>query len=317
MTRTDLMLAAGLLLAATMSWGGMFPVAKPALALMDPYYMTLIRYGSAAVLLLLLLHRVEGAGALSLEGRPGALLFLGGLGFAGFNLLAFTGLAHTRPEHGAVIMALMPMITVILSWLLKGARPRAFTLGAVLTAFAGVFLVITGGHPARAFGGGAAEWDLLFLAGAFCWVGYTMGAQGFPHWSPLRYTALTCTLGALVIGAITAALTLAGSLHAPTLATVLSLHWTFAYLIVLGALVAVLSWNAGIRRLGAVNGVLFINFVPITAFTIGVLSGRSFSAAELAGAALVIAALIANNLYLRQADRRARLARLSVAECGT
>ncbi len=313
MTRTGMVLAVGLLLAATMSWGGMFPVAKPALALMDPYYMTLIRYGAAALVFLLILRGVEGAGALRLEGRGGTLLFLGALGFAGFNLLAFTGLAHTRPEHGAVIMALMPMITVLLTWLLKGVRPEGFTLGAVVAAFAGVLLVISGGHPAKAFGGGAAEWDLLFLAGAFCWVGYTMGAQHFPHWSPLRYTALTCTLGALVIGAITLTLTLAGSLHAPTPATVLSLHWTFAYLIVLGALVAVLSWNAGIRRLGAVNGVLFINFVPITAFTIGVLSGRSFSAAELTGAALVIAALIANNLYLRRAGRRFRLAQAAVA----
>jgi drug/metabolite transporter (DMT)-like permease len=48
-----------------------------------------------------------------------------------------------------------------------------------------------------------------------------------------------------------------------------------------------------------VNGVLFINFVPITAFAIGVAQGHSFSAAEVIGASLVIGALIANNLYLR------------------
>lgn len=302
MTRRGMMTAVGLLLAATMSWGGMFPVAKPALALVDPYYMTLIRYAPAAVVFLLLLRIVEGPGTLRLEGQWALLLFFGGLGFAGFNLLAFSGLAHARPEHGAVVMALMPMITVLLTWLLKGVRPPVFTLTAVGAAFAGVFLVITGGHPARAFAGGEAQWDMLFVAGAVCWVGYTMGAQRFPHWSPLRYTAITCTLGSLVIGAIILPLTIAGTLHAPSLTTITTLHWTFAYLIVLGALVAVLSWNAGIRRLGAVNGVLFINFVPITAFAIGVLSGRAFSAAEIAGAALVIGALIANNLYLRQAQ---------------
>lgn len=292
--------AVSLLLAATLSWGGMFPVAKPALALMDPYYMTWIRYGCAAVLFIVLLWWREGRGALH-PGRQWLSLFLlGTLGFAGFNLLAFNGLAHTRPEHGAVIMALMPMITVLLTWALQGIRPAAFTLSMIVLAFSGVFLVITGGDPLRAFAGGGAHWDLLFLAGAFCWVGYTMGGARFPDWSPLRYTTITCTLGAISLGVITVGLTLAGVLKVPAWSTVVSLHWPLAYLIVMGGLVAVLSWNTGIRLLGAVNGVLFINFVPITAFTIGALSGRAFSLTEVLGALLVMTALVLNNLYLRR-----------------
>ena len=307
MTNRQLTTAIGLLLAATLSWGGMFSVAKPALAVMDPCYMTLIRYGVTALLLLGALAMKEGRSALTFEGHGARIWGLGALGFAGFNLLAFTGLTHTRPEHGAVIMATMPMLTILLSWLLKGTRPHAFTLGTVVVAFTGVFLVVTRGHPAHAFSGGDARWDLLFLAGALCWVSYTMGGALFPNWSPLRYTALSCSLGALAIGAITLILTLAGELKLPTLATVISLHWTFAYLIVLGGLVAVLSWNTGIRRMGAVNGVLFINFVPITAFVIGLFQGHHFSLAELSGAGLVIGALVANNLHLRVIERKASL----------
>ena len=308
MTRNNLPLAVSLLLAATLSWGGMFAVAKPALSVMDPYYMTLIRYGSAAILFAVILMLIEGKSALSLEGKFKSLMFLSTLGFAGFNLLAFNGLAHTRPEHGAVIMALMPMITMLLTWLLKGVRPKPFTLGAIIAAFLGVFLVITGGHPSQAFGGGAAQWDLLFLAGAFCWVSYTMGAQSFPGWSPLRYTAITCILGSVSIGLITLGLTWNDTLHTPSLATVVELKWTFFYLVIMGALLAVLSWNTGIKMLGAVNGVLFINFVPITAFTIGVIQGRSFSAAEVIGASLVIGALIANNGYLRWMEQKSQIA---------
>ncbi|MGD8574430.1 MAG: DMT family transporter [Gammaproteobacteria bacterium] len=312
MTRNQLIVAVGLLLAATLSWGGMFPVAKPALAVISPYYLTLIRYGTAGLLFLILLRATEGPGALALEGRLVSLFVLGTVGFAGFNLLALNGLTHTPPEHGAVIMAMMPMITALLTWLAKGQRPATFTLGAIAVSFFGVFLVITGGDPARAFGGGPARWDLLFLAGAFCWVSYTMGAQRFPHWSALRYTAITSGLGSLSVAAIAISLTLAGSIKAPSLATLESLRWTFAYLIVPGALVAVLSWNTGIRRIGPVNGVLFINFVPITAFAIGALQGHAFSTAELVGAGLVIGALILNNLHLRLAGRQ--LARVPCAE---
>jgi drug/metabolite transporter (DMT)-like permease len=288
-----------MLLMATLAWGGQFAVAKPILAVIDPFYMTLIRYSIAVPLFMVMLLYFEGKNAFKFEGRSGELFFLGTLGFAGFNLLAFNGLTHASPEHGAVILALMPMITFLLTWMMKGLRPNLFTFAAILSAFFGVFLVITGGHPVHAFSGGEAKWDLLFLLGAFFWVCYTMGAQRFPSWSPLRYTVISCYLGTLSIGLITLVLTFNGTLHAPSINNIALVHWRLTYMILAAALLAVLSWNVGIKLLGAVNGVLFINFVPITAFAIGVAQGRSFSAAELIGATLVIGALIANNLYLR------------------
>jgi len=61
----------------------------------------------------------------------------------------------------------------------------------------------------------------------------------------------------------------------------------------------VLAWNAGISVLGPANGVLFINLVPITAFAIGVAQGHKFGASEIAGALLVIGALVVNNVATR------------------
>jgi drug/metabolite transporter (DMT)-like permease len=46
--------------------------------------------------------------------------------------------------------------------------------------------------------------------------------------------------------------------------------------------------------------VLFLNLIPVVAFTVGFLSGKRFSPVELAGAGLVITALIANNVYQRR-----------------
>lgn len=303
MPNNNVPLGVTLLLAATLSWGGQFAVAKPMLAVIDPYYVTLIRYSVAAALFMIMLLFVEGRKAFKLEGRLVELFFLGALGFAGFNLLAFNGLTHASAEHGAVILALMPMITVLITWLLKGARPNPFTTIAIVTAFLGVFLVITGGDPVHAFSAGQGQWDLMFLLGAFCWVYYTMGAQRFPDWSALRYTVVSCSLGTISIGLITLFLTLNGTLYVPTIESIDLFHWNFSYLIVMGALIAVLSWNTGIKLLGAVNGVLFINFVPITAFAIGVVQGHRFGWAEVVGTCLVMGALVANNLYLRYQQR--------------
>jgi hypothetical protein len=43
----------------------------------------------------------------ALEGRGLRLFWLGSLGFAGFNLLAYTGLAHSRPQSASLIVALV------------------------------------------------------------------------------------------------------------------------------------------------------------------------------------------------------------------
>ena len=66
--------------------------------------------------------------------------------------------------------------------------------------------------------------------------------------------------------------------------------------------VAVLAWNMGIKRVGA-SGVLFINFVPVTALIIGWFQGHRLSGAELAGALIVMAALVLGNLGRRPVAR--------------
>jgi hypothetical protein len=68
----------------------------------------------------------------------------------------------------------------------------------------------------------------------------------------------------------------------------------------------VLAFNAAARRLGPLNTMLMLNFVPIGVFAIEASLGRSFSPVEIFGAALAVSALIANNVYLR---RRSALVR--------
>jgi drug/metabolite transporter (DMT)-like permease len=299
MNKTGYVMGWGLLVLAPLIWGGMFPVAKVVLPSVDPFTTTAIRFGLGALMFLVILVMLEGRAALNFEGRIWRLLVYGTVGFAGFNMLAYSGLSHSRPEHAAVIMAMMPMITVLISWIRTRQRPAVFTLFTVGVAFLGVFLVVTNGNPERAFENGEVFGDLLLLSAAVCWVAYTLGAGAFPSWSALRYTSLSCILGTLSILAITAGLALHGDIQLPSVSVLAGFGWEFAYLVVLGAVVAVLSWNTGIRIVGPINGVLFINLVPVTAFLIGVAQGHKFSLDELTGALLVIGALVANNLYSR------------------
>ena len=290
------------LLLAAVLWGGMFPVAKSALATLDAFWLTLIRYGSGALLFVALLAAIEGRSMLRFESRVLSLWAYGTAGFAGFSILAFLGLSRSQPEHGAIIMALMPLLGVLVNALWRGVRPTPLNIAAIVLALGGVALVITKGHLSALLQGGEVGADLLILAGALCWVIYTLGAQDFPGWSPLRYTSLSCLMAVPSIAGITLLATLAGIAHAPSPATLAGLPGELIYMILLAGVVAVLAWNMGIKTLGA-GGVLFINFVPVTALIIGWLQGHRLSAAELTGALIVMGALVLGNLGRRPVAR--------------
>lgn len=293
--------AAALLIFTTVAWGAMFAVAKSALGSIDAFWLSTWRYGPASLAMLAMLWAFEGRAAL-LPGRDAIRLwFFGSLGFAGFSILGYLGLAQSKPEHAAIIVCLMPLLSSLLSWLAHRRRPSASTIVATLVALTGVVLVITKGHV-RIQAEGTLRADAMVFAGVVCWVAYTMGAATLPRFSTLRYTTLSMALGTVTIFAVTLAATASGAVEAPAWDAIGAFPIEIAYLSLIGGVLAVLAWNAGIAALGPNRGVLFINLVPITAFAIGAAQGHRFGRAEIVGVVLVVGALVANSLSARSAS---------------
>jgi drug/metabolite transporter (DMT)-like permease len=286
---------AGMLVFTTVAWGAMFAVAKSALGSIDAFWLSAWRYAPASLAMLAILGCFEGRAALRPAGAGFRLWLYGSLGFAGFTVLGFLGLARSHPEHAAIIVALMPLVTALLNWMIRGRRPGTVTCAAMLVAFVGVVLVITKGRL-HVSGEGTLPADALMLAAVVCWVAYTMGAATLPQFSTLRYTAQSMAFGSLTIVTIALVATAAGFAHPPAWRVLGSVGGEIAYLSIIAGVLAALSWNAGIALLGPANGVLFINLVPITAFAIGVAQGHRFGAGEIIGAALVIGALVVNSV---------------------
>lgn len=306
-------LLAGLLfcLISVLAWGGMFPVMESALKFIDPFYFTAIRYGVASIIFLLLLVAIEGTQSLNFEGRILSLLFFGSAGFAGFGFLVFYGQQIISGPSGAVtastIMATMPLMSALIGWIATGKKPGIPTFLAIVFAFIGVLLVITNGNISILTSLGINVMaDLFILLGAFCWVIYTWGASKFKDWSPLRYTALSCLFGVVSIGFIIFIMTIAGILHLPTIPTVFEIKWQLFYMIVIAAVIAVFTWNAGNKIIGPINGVLFINMVPVTALFVIILLGQKITIIQIMGSVIVIISLVGNNFYQRISSKLAK-----------
>jgi drug/metabolite transporter (DMT)-like permease len=290
-------------------WGGQFVVGKSALARVDSFWLTSIRYALASLLLLGLLGVVEGRRSLSPRGRTIQLAALGTLGFAGFNLLAYTGLAHARPQSASLIVALSPLLMAVVLWTRDhNRRPSRTTLAALVVALTGVALVISRGHPTTLWSGSLGWGDVLVLGGVLSFILYTIGAANHRDLSALRYTALTASLGWPAIFASTLVGTAAGWLSSPSGHDVIAVTPQILYLAVPGAVFAVLTWNAAVEKLGPQTTSLFGNLIPISTFTIEIVRGYRPNAVELAGAVLTIGALVTENVLARRVTQPGRAA---------
>ena len=271
--------------------------------MLDPFFLGSFRYAFGVLLFIAILWIAEGRQALRYGGRFLPAAVYGLVGFCGFNILVWWGLAYTLPEHASIIMALQTPMTALAVWLTRGLRPSPFTVGCIAVAIGGVLVVVTKGDFAHAFVGGSLIGDLLVFLGAVSWVIYTMAGHHFSGWSPLRMTVLTCipgTIGLLAINAFTIGM---GYSVLPTLDQLLSVKWQLGYFVVFTVVLGVLGFNNGVKYLGALNAMLMLNLIPIIVFAIEAWLGRSFAAIEIGGAAIVIGALVANNLYLRGSSR--------------
>ncbi len=287
------------LLLATSGWGGMFLVSKGVLQHVDPFWFTLIRYSLSALVFVALLAPRGAAPWRKLHQQALPLAMRGVAGFGVFSVLLLTGLAHSVPSHGAVIMATTPMTTQLLRWALDGVRPARATLLTSLLALAGVAVVsgllfgTAGSEGSTLFG------DVIALVGTLGWVWYTRGAARFAELDVIEYTALTVLASWPLLLAGTVIATALGLAHVPS-AEGLVLSWhALLYVGLVSSAIAILAFNYGVRALGAVTATAFLNFVPVSALLMSVALGKPPTAHELVGTLMVIAALLIHTASAR------------------
>lgn len=282
--------ATAAMLFAAVSWGSLFLVGKPVLGRLDPIWFTAVRYLLAAFGMAALVAAFGQRPWAKLRAHWATLTAFGVLGYGFFGILVLEGLKLSLPSHGAVLMATMPMTTILLRWLLDGQRPGLGVAGAAVLALSGVVMVSgvlgrTDGPPHMLLG------DALTLLGTLGWVLYTRGAAKLPSLSPLEFTGLTALAALPWQLGVAVAATAFGWIEAPDWSDLAPVAPHLLYIAAVPTVAAVVAFNFGVRQLGASRGTLFLNGVPVSALLMSVALGQHPAMQEWVGAALVIAAL--------------------------
>ncbi|HYK94878.1 MAG TPA: DMT family transporter [Candidatus Dormibacteraeota bacterium] len=196
-TARERRLAEAGVLVVMVAWAANFIIVKSANEQIPPVTFAFLRFGIAAVTLLLALRVRDGS-----FGWPGrdavAIMGLGALGFGVYQFMWSIALQQIPAGDSALLIAATPVFTALLA-VVSGADflTRTKLLGS-LVSFAGVGVIVATGPGLTV--GGAIVGDALTLAAAICWSIYTaFGAPILRRHSPLQTTAWAMAGGSLVL----------------------------------------------------------------------------------------------------------------------
>ena len=75
-------------------------------------------------------------------------------------------------------------------------------------------------------------------------------------------------------------------------------------MVIFPGVIALVGWNYGVSVITPLNGLLFLNFVPVTTLVIQISQGVSVTAYDYIGTVFIILSLLLNNLFLRLQQKK-------------
>lgn len=270
-------------------WGANFNLSKPVTSELPPLEAACLRFLISAVVMLGIVRYM----GLSIPKRHfKTYVKLSLMGAVGFNVFFFLGMQTTSAANGALIMALNPLLTSLLSYfILKQAISKqqlwAFPIGII-----GVGIVVLGAGAQLH----VAKGDLLILAANVCWAFYNVFTKKImpQDVSGIANTAAIMTIGAIVLSCMMVASgenLIVPSTHAGTAMIVMSLG---------GGVLAYLFWNASIVKIGASQAAIFMNLIPVASMSINAVQGVAPTAHQVLGGLLVIGAVTFASIPLKR-----------------
>ncbi len=267
-------------------WGLSFVSSKTILnSGVPPMTMVAIRFLAAAVILNVLLRRFDPGARL----RKKDLFPLAISGLFGVTVYFFfesRGIRLTSASHASLIIAVIPVVTVIAEAILFRTRISVLAvLGVALSVVGVVFVVRRPGAPA---GGESLAGDLFMFGACISWVVYIILSRNLHQ----RLSEI----------AITAYQSLFGTAFLVLLALLEMRHWVpitlaaglnLAYLAVFCSALSNFLYVYALSALGPIAVSPYINLVPVVGVLGGVvLLGESLLWSQVVGGAVILAGVL-------------------------
>jgi O-acetylserine/cysteine efflux transporter len=279
------------------------PLSKLALAWLSPGWLTFVRFGlAAAILLVVTRSRVRAA-------FSPATLISGALGYGGSVVIQNAGIGRTSVSHAALLIGATPVLIAVIAALWQHAVARPVAWAGFALSLAGVGLV-AGGHG----GGATVTGDGLVLASLLVSATFTV-VQGrlLRDRDPVAVTAvqfLGAAIAMLPVAVVTGGMPAAPAAPGPALAT--------AALATAGTLLPFTLFAYGQSRVSAEVAGAFVNLEPLVGAVAGVVVfGNPAGPEQLAGGAAILIGIALSSLPLLASGRPAPAAEAPASQVAT
>jgi len=291
--RRDFTANAGAFIAAIL-FGASVVAVRVAVRDIPPLTLAILRFGQGSFLLLfLLLIWARDLLRIRVSDVP-YLLLLGVIFFTIFPVTFNISLRLTEASHGALMLATMPLWSVLLARAAKKERLSTRQICGVLLTFAGVGMVLA--ERGLTFAGTSLSLagDALMLVTALCGALYGVLAKRLL----IRYNAMTVTAYAMIFGT----LLLVPAVFFEDASSAMARMRTDTVMLVLflgifGGAIGYFLWTFALTRLSPTQVAVYVNLNPMIATLLGVtLLGENLTGVFIAGLVAVLGGVLLVNL---------------------
>jgi drug/metabolite transporter (DMT)-like permease len=263
-------------------WAGNAVAGRLALGDISPMQLSFLRWSLAALIMFVV--RREGVMTAWPLVRPklGFVLFLGALGFMGFNAFLYLAAHRTEGVNLLILQGAIPILILLGATLLFGERIGPIQIIGTLITVIGVMVTATNGSLARLMSLTFNSGDLLMFCSTLCYAGYALLLRKRPAVPALDlffYLALGATLASL------AALALETAWQGWVWPS--ALGWLLvAYCTLLPSICSQIFFLRGVELIGAARAGLCVNLIPVFGAVLMVAIGEPFTLSD--GVALIL-----------------------------
>ena len=251
-----------LLVLTVLFWSGNMVIGRALREQVPPLSLAFWRWAIAFALVLpLALPHLRAQWPLLRAGwKPVSVLGL--LGVGGYNTLAYIGLQYTPATNAALLNSFIPIATITLSWAFLGRSLRAIDWLGVLTSFAGVSIIVSGGDPLSLGQLRLNVGDLWMLVAVFTWALYTIGLQ----WRPAGVDPMLLLAAFTLVGLLALAPAYAWEIaNGRTISVSPGSLAGIAYTGVFPGFLGYVFYNRAVGEVGASRASLFLHLMPVFA----------------------------------------------------
>jgi drug/metabolite transporter (DMT)-like permease len=279
------------LILVALFWGGTFIATRIAAQTFEPFMGASFRYIIACVFLLPLAWKTNRDFLRVNRKQFFQLCLLGFSGIFAYNFFFFKGLKLVPASHGALLVALNPIMVMLFSAWKYGEKIKKIRIMGMLISLMGVVFVISRGQPLELFS--SFQWGDAFMLGCpVTWAVYTIaGKDALKTTTPIQASAWAALSGCVML------LLFAGTETYPDF--VPGKVWiALSYLGIIGTVLAFVWYYEGVVKLGVTRTAVFNNLVPVFALILSVFILREqVQMYTYIGAALVIGGVVIINRF--------------------